>query len=401
MKILVINCGSSSIKYQLLELEGNQVLASGLAERIGESSSILTHRRGSEEKHVENDRITDHKEGLTRIVNLLLDPQKGAIGSSSEIDAVGHRVVHGGNFFHEPTVIDEQVIANIEACTSLAPLHNPANVMGIKVAQKLFPDAGQVAVFDTAFHQTLPEEAYLYAIPLELSKKYNIRRYGFHGTSHAFVSQEAAGFLNRPPADLNFITLHLGNGASMAAIEGGRCIDTTMGLTPLAGLVMGTRSGDLDPAVLIYLHEHENMSADDLDTLLNKKSGLQGLCGVSDMREVIDRSEAGDQKAKTALAVFTYRVKHYIGAYLASLGRVDALIFTGGIGENASVVRERACQGLKGLGIEIDESLNQQRGDGIREINTADSKVKVLVVPTNEELRIAQETRQAVEGKAG
>ena len=401
MKILVINCGSSSIKYQLFDMERHQVLASGLAEKIGESSSILTHHcsaQGGDEKHVEKDRIADHHAGLQRIVDLLLDPQTGAIGSQSEIDAVGHRVVHGGNTFHEPTLINDKVIADIEACIPLAPLHNPANLMGIQVSQKLFPGAAQIAVFDTAFHQSLPAEAYLYAIPFELHEKYKIRRYGFHGTSHAFVAHETAAFLQQPLADLNLISLHLGNGASVAAIAGGRSIDTTMGLTPLAGLVMGTRSGDVDPSVLLFLAEHEKLSAGDLDALLNKKSGLQGLCGVSDMREVIEKMEAGDRRAETTLAVFSYRIKQYIGAYLASLGgHVDALIFTAGIGENAPLVRERACQGLEGLGIVIDDQLNQQHVDGIREISAADSRVKVLVVPTNEELRIAQEAKQAME----
>ena len=405
MKILVINCGSSSIKYKLFDAGHHQVMASGLAEKIGETGSILTHRymtaAGGEKKHVEQNRIADHHEGLQRIVDLLLDPQKGAIADRSEITAVGHRVVHGGDTFHEPTLVDDKVIADIEACIPLAPLHNPANLMGIQVALKLFPGAPQVAVFDTAFHQSLPLEAHLYAIPFELHQKYKIRRYGFHGTSHAFVAQEAAAYLKHPLAELNLITLHLGNGASMAAIAGGRSIDTTMGLTPLAGLVMGTRSGDVDPSVLLFLANHENMSAEALDELLNKKSGLQGLCGVNDMREVIDKMEAGDRRAETALAVFTYRIKQYIGAYTACLGRVDALIFTAGIGENAPLVRERACQGLEGLGIAIDSRRNRQRADGIREVSAADSRVKVLVVPTNEELRIAQETKQAVEKRAG
>ena len=404
MKILVINCGSSSIKYKLFDLQKHKAIASGLAERIGEASSILTHHRLSEsgeEKHVENDRIADHHAGLERIVHLLVDPKSGAIGSQSEIAAVGHRVVHGGDRFEEPTVIDDEVIADIKACIPLAPLHNPANLMGVDVALKLFPDAPQVAVFDTAFHQSLPEEAYLYAIPFELHRKYKLRRYGFHGTSHAFVASAAADHLNRPLTDLNLITLHLGNGASMAAIKGGRSIDTTMGLTPLAGLVMGTRSGDVDPSVLLFLAEHEKMSAEDLDTLLNKKSGLEGLCGVDDMREVIEKVKTGDPQAEKALAVCTYRIKQYIGAYMASLGHVDALIFTAGIGEHAPVVRARACQGLEGLGIAIDDQLNEQHADGIREINTAESRVKVLVVPTDEELRIAQETKQAVDRKRG
>lgn len=405
MKILIVNCGSSSIKYKLFDVGQRHVMASGLAEKIGETGSILTHRHmtaaGEEKKLVEQNRFADHREALQRIVGLLLDPQKGAIVSRSEITAVGHRVVHGGDTFHEPTLVDDEVIADIEACIPLAPLHNPANLMGIKVARKLFPSVPQVAVFDTAFHQTLPPEAYLYALPYELYNKYKIRRYGFHGTSHAFVAEEAAAFLERPLAELNLITLHLGNGASMTAVAGGRSIDTTMGLTPLAGLVMGTRSGDVDPSVLVFLANHENMSAEALDALLNKKSGLQGMCGVNDMREVIEKMEAGDRRAETAMAVFAHRIKQYIGAYTACLGRVDALVFTAGIGENAPLVRERACQGLEGLGVDIDSQRNRQRADGIREISAADSRVKVLVVPTNEELRIAQETKRAVEKRAG
>ncbi|WP_163338508.1 acetate kinase [Desulfopila sp. IMCC35008] len=404
MKILVVNCGSSSIKYKLFDVTQRKVLASGLAERIGEPDSILTHKHmtvGEEKKQVEKNRFADHLEGLQRIVDLLLDPENGTVSSRSEISAVGHRVVHGGDTFHQPTLIDDQVIADIEACIPLAPLHNPANLMGIQVARKLFPNALQVAVFDTAFHQTLPVEAHLYAIPFELHQKYKIRRYGFHGTSHAFVSEEVAVHLKRPLTELNLITLHLGNGASMAAVAGGRCIDTTMGLTPLAGLVMGTRSGDIDPSVLLFLAKHENLSAEDLDDLLNKRSGLQGLCGVNDMREVIAKAEAGDQQAETAMAVFSYRIKQYIGAYTASLGRVDALVFTAGIGENAPLVRERACQGLEGLGIEIDRQKNRQRAEGIMEVSTVGSRVKVLVVPTNEELRIAQETLRAAEKKTG
>src|SRR5262252_81377 len=371
MIILVINAGSSSIKYKLFEAAQRRVMASGLVEKIGESSSILTHAymtaAGEEKKHVEEGRIADHQQGLQRIVELLMDPHTGVIGNQAEITAIGHRVVHGGDAFQATTLIDDRVIADIEACIPLAPLHNPANLMGIQVARKLFPDAAQAAVFDTAFHQSLPVEAYLYAIPFEFYEKYKIRRYGFHGTSHAFVAEETAAFLKRSLAELNLITLHLGNGASMAAIKGGRSVDTTMGMTPQA-----------------------------LDELLNKKSGLQGLCGDNDMRQVLQRMEAGDGRAEMALAVYTYRIKTYIGAYMACLGHVDALVFTAGIGENAPVIRERSCQGLQALGIEIDTQRNRERADGVREVSAADSRMKVLVVPTNEELRIAQETRRAI-----
>jgi len=403
MKILVINCGSSSIKYKLFDVDRRCLMASGLAEKISEAQSALTHicttSEGEEKKHVEEGSLADHLEGLQRIVSLLMDPRKGVIRDRSEITAIGHRVVHGGDGFHEPTLIDDKVMAGIKACIPLAPLHNPANLMGIEVARKLFPEAAQVAVFDTAFHQTLTPEAYLYAIPREFYEKYKIRRYGFHGTSHAFVAEGAVAYLKRPPGELNLITLHLGNGASMAAISGGRCVDTTMGLTPLAGLVMGTRCGDVDPSVLLFLAEHEGLSHEALNQLLNKKSGLQGLCGVNDMREVIRKMEAGDRQAETAMAVFAHRIKHYIGAYTACLGRVDALIFTAGIGENAPLVRELSCKGLQHFGIIIDKQRNEQHGDGVREISTADSRVKVLVVPTNEELRIAQETKKAVDQK--
>ena len=405
MIILVINSGSSSIKYKLFEVAQRQVMAAGLAEKIGESSSILTHAymtaAGEEKKHVEESRIADHQQGLQRIVDLLMDPHTGVIGNQSEITAIGHRVVHGGDAFQATTLIDDRVIADIEACIPLAPLHNPANLMGIQVARTIFPDAAQAAVFDTAFHQSLPVEAYLYAIPFEFYEKYKIRRYGFHGTSHAFVAEEAAAFLKRSLAELNLITLHLGNGASMAAIKGGQSVDTTMGMTPLAGLVMGTRSGDLDPSILQLLADHEGMSPKALDELLNKKSGLQGLCGDNDMRQVLQRMEAGDCRAEMALAVYTYRIKTYIGAYMACLGHVDALVFTAGIGENAPVVRERSCQGLQALGIEIDNQRNRERADGVREVSAADSRVKVLVVPTNEELRIAQETRRAIATREG
>jgi acetate kinase len=400
MIILVINCGSSSIKYKLFEVDDGRLMASGLAEKIGESNSILTHQymtaAGEEKKQVERSRIADHHKGLQRIVDLLIDPETGIIGDRSEITAVGHRVVQGGDSFQATTLIDDRVIADIEACIPLAPLHNPANLMGIEVARKIFPDAAQAAVFDTAFHQSLPAEAYLYAIPFEYYEKYKIRRYGFHGTSHAFVAEQAAAFLKQPLAQLNLITLHLGNGASMAAIRGGRSVETTMGLTPLAGLVMGTRSGDLDPSIFDFLADHEGMSPKALDELLNTKSGLLGLCGDNDMRQVIQKMEAGDRRAAMAFGVFTHRIKQYIGAYMACLGRVDALVFTAGIGENAPLVRERSCLDLQALGIELDSHRNEERANGMREISATGSRVKVLVIPTNEELRIAQETKIAI-----
>ncbi len=402
MKILVINSGSSSIKYELFDMDQRRALSSGLAEKIGEPSSILTHQyltaRGDKKKIVEKAEITNHYQGLQRSVDLLMDPRHGVIGHRSEIAAVGHRVVHGGEFFQASTRIDDRVMAAIRQCIALAPLHNPANLMGIEVACKIFPKAAQVAVFDTAFHQSLPNYAYLYAIPVELYEKHKIRRYGFHGTSHAFVAEAAAAFLSRPLTQLNLITIHLGNGASMCAVRGGKSVDTSMGLTPLAGLPMGTRCGDIDPSILLILADRVNMSFGDLDKMLNKKSGLLGLCGVNDMREVIRKKQAGDKQAKIALEVYTYQVKKYIGAYCACLGHVDALVFTAGIGENSPVVRELCCRNLQALGIEIDDEKNHDSADGIRQISSRNSKVKVLVIPTNEELRIAQETQRVIGG---
>ena len=403
MKILVINTGSSSIKYQLFDL-GSQdtVMASGIVEKIGEDTSFLTYKRilpGGDgfEENTEECSVADHHEGMNCIVDLLVDPKHGSIKDKKEISAVGHRVVHGGETFHAPTIIDEKVIEAIEDNIPLAPLHNPSNLVGIKVAELTFPDIPQVAVFDTAFHQTMPMKAFLYAVPLEMYKKNGIRRYGFHGTSHAYVAEKAAEYMKRPLAELNLITIHLGNGASMAAIKEGKCVDTTMGMTPLAGLVMGTRSGDIDPALPFFMAERFRLSLKDIDTLLNKDSGLKGLCGSNDMREVIDQKDAGDEKSKVALEVYAYRIKKYIGSYFAALGTLDAVIFTAGIGENVPYIRELCCSDLDGLGIEIDPERNNVKGNGIREINSAGSKSKILVIPTDEELKIAQETKKLME----
>ena len=313
MKILVINTGSSSIKYELFDMDHHQILASGMAEKIGEGKSMLTHKKilasGESVTKVEEGVIADHHQGLNRIVGFLIDKEHGVIQDKSEISAVGHRVVHGGEDFHVTTVIDEKVIAAIKENIPLAPLHNPANLTGIEVATSIFPDSPQVAVFDTAFHQTIPMRAFLYAIPFELYQKERVRRYGFHGTSHAYVAERAADYLGQPLSELNLITIHLGNGASMAAVKKGMCIDTTMGMTPLAGLVMGTRSGDVDPAIPFFLADYLRMSLKDIDTLLNKDSGLKGMCGANDMREVIEKKNAGDEQAKIALEVYTYRIK--------------------------------------------------------------------------------------------
>ncbi len=404
MKILVINTGSSSIKYELFDMDHRQILASGMAEKIGEDKSILTHTKilasGESVTKIEEGVIADHHQGLNRIVDLLIDKEHGVIQDKSEISAVGHRVVHGGEDFHATTVIDEKVIAAIKENIPLAPLHNPANLAGIEVATSIFPDAPQVAVFDTAFHQTIPMRAFLYAIPFELYQKDRVRRYGFHGTSHAYVAERAADYLGQPLSELNLITIHLGNGASMAAVEKGKCIDTSMGMTPLAGLVMGTRSGDVDPAIPFFLADYLRMSLKDIDTLLNKDSGLKGMCGANDMREVIEKKNAGDEQAKIALEVYTYRIKKYIGAYFAALENLDGIVFTAGIGENSAEIRELCCRGLNKLGIEIDLERNSKPGKEIREISSPGSEVKILVIPTNEELKIAQETRKVIEAES-
>ncbi|MGD8228212.1 MAG: acetate kinase [Desulfobacteraceae bacterium] len=401
MKILVINTGSSSIKYQLFDMAQQGILSSGVAEKIGEEKGVLTHNRflatGEMTEKIEEGKIVDHHEGLSRIVDLLVDPEQGVIQDKSEISAVGHRVVHGGEAFRAPTIIDEKVIEAIKENIPLAPLHNPPNLVGIEVARTLFPEAPQVAVFDTAFHQTIPMESFLYAIPFKLYENHRIRRYGFHGTSHAYVAEKAAEFMESALNELNLITIHLGNGASMAAIKKGRSVDTTMGMTPLAGLVMGTRSGDVDPALPFFLAEHMGISVKQIDDLLNKESGLKGICGSNDMREVIKKKDAGDAKAKLALDIYTYRIKKYIGAYFAALERLDAIVFTAGVGENSPFIRECCCQGLRKLGIEIDSERNNQPQEGIREISPAGSQVKVLVVPTDEELEIARETKKVLE----
>ena len=404
MNILVINTGSSSIKYELFDMDSHRILASGSAEKIGEDTGILKHQKmlqGDEaQQKVEEQTISSHQEGLNRIVELLLDREHGVIRDKSEISAVGHRVVHGGEAFHSTTIIDEQVIGAIRENIPLAPLHNPPNLMGVEVAQSIFPDAPQVAVFDTAFHQTIPMKAFLYAIPFHLYQKDKVRRYGFHGTSHAYVAERAAHLLKRPLSEVNVITIHLGNGASMAAVEKGNSIDTTMGMTPLAGLVMGTRSGDVDPALPFFLADHLGMSLKEIDTILNKKSGLKGMCGSNDMREVLDKKNRGDKQAEIALQVYTYRIKKYIGAYYAALGHLDGIVFTAGIGENSPEIREMCCENLNKLGIIIDPKRNQMTEKGEREISTQDSPVKILVIPTNEELRIAQETKRVIENRS-
>ncbi len=402
MRILVINTGSSSIKYQLFDMDRQTILASGLAERIGEQQSLIKHKTFNNGQAAELDirePIADHQAGLARIVDLLTDTADGIIADKSDIDAVGHRVVHGGEAFHAPCVIDDEVIAAIEEFVPLAPLHNPSNLIGINVARRLFPAAAQVAVFDTAFHQTIPAESYLYALPYELYQKHRVRRYGFHGTSHWYVSEKAAEFLGRPLDQLKMITIHLGNGASMAAVNGGKCVDTSMGMTPLEGLVMGTRSGDVDPALPFFLAANLGMDLAGIDRLLNKESGLKGLCGFNDMRQVIEAAEGGQETARLALNIYALRIKKYIGAYLAELGGLDAIIFTAGIGENAPLVRSMCCQGLEHIGIAVDGQKNAVRSSGARSISKDGTAVQVLVVPTDEELKIARETQKLLESR--
>ena len=402
MKILVINTGSSSIKYQLFNMENQMVLCSGVVEKIGEAHGYLSHSIFKDNdtpviKKYEG-RIGDHQTGFKHIVDYLINDEFGVISDRSEISAVGHRVVHGGETFKAPTIIDKKVIEAITRNIPLAPLHNPSNLTGIEVAIEVFPESKQIAVFDTAFHQSIPPHAYIYALPYELYEKERVRRYGFHGTSHAYVSEKCADFLKRPLGELNIITIHLGNGASMAALKNGQCIDTSMGMTPLEGLVMGTRTGDVDPALPFYLADYLHMSLKQIDTLLNKESGLKGICGKNDMREVIAKKDDGDKRARLALDVYTYRIKKYIGAYYAVLGSLDAIVFTAGIGEHSPEIRKQSCAGLKNFGIIIDNNKNDSHENSIREISTGNSSVKVLVVPTNEELRIAQETKKIIDG---
>jgi acetate kinase len=396
MIVLVINTGSSSIKYQLFNMETETVLAKGLVEKIGEEVGALRHdamENGGEERTLAKEvPIKDHHQGLSFIVDLLSHSEHGVIRDKREIDAVGHRVVHGGEAFHRTTIIDARVIQAIEDNIPLAPLHNPTNLLGIEVSREVFPHCPQVAVFDTAFNQTIAKPAYLYAVPYELYEKHGVRKYGFHGTSHAYVSEAAAEFLQTDIGQLNIITIHLGNGASMAAIKGGKCIDTSMGMTPLGGLVMGSRCGDLDPAMPFFLAANLDMSLDQIDSMLNRDSGLKGLCGSNDMRAVVEMAGQGDEKASTALEVYCLRIKKYIGSYLAALGSLDCIVFTAGVGENSPYIREKSCAGLEKLGIEIDASANNSPANEARAISSAASAVKVLVVPTNEELKIARET---------
>lgn len=399
MKIFVINAGSSSIKYQLFNMETQTVLASGLVERIGEASGRIKYENllRAQPPVVKELVIPTHHEGLNEVIQLLLDPEKGVITSPEEITAVGHRVVHGGEAFKEPTLITDEVIAVVEALIPLAPLHNPANLVGIRVARALFPHAPQVAVFDTAFHQTMPAYAYRYALPEALYTKNNVRVYGFHGTSHLHVSKVAAEYLGKAREHTNLITAHLGNGASITAIANGQSVDTSMGFSPLPGLIMGTRSGDIDPAIIFYLAQNLGMSIPEIDQMLNKKSGLIGVCGNNDLRDIEKRAGEADPIATLALDMYTYRIKKYIGMYTAVLGPVDALVFTAGVGENSPIVRGQVCNGLDNVGYTLDPAKNAAGKNGkVTEIQAPHSRAKILIIPTNEELEIAQQTEAAM-----
>ncbi|GIO55226.1 acetate/propionate family kinase [Paenibacillus cellulositrophicus] len=398
MKILVINAGSSSLKYQLYDMTDESVLAKGLVERIGMDSSIVTHKPTGRPDVTEVSEILEHTTAIRKVLALLTDKENGVIESVDEIQAVGHRVVHGGEFFKESALVDAEAKSKIRQLFDLAPLHNPASMLGIKATEANMPGVPQVVVFDTAFHQTMPETAYLYAIPRVLYNKYKVRRYGMHGTSHDFVSKAAAEYLGRPLEDLKIITCHIGNGASLTAVDGGKSVDTSMGMTPLEGLMMGTRSGDLDPAIVPYVMNKEELTVNEVNSMLNKHSGLLAISGISsDMREITEGMEKGDAHSKLAFDMYEYRLRKYIGSYAAALNGVDVIVFTAGVGENSVVLRKKVCENLTYLGVELDEELNAVRSGEPRRISSKNSKVEVLVVPTNEELVIARDTNRIVQ----
>lgn len=399
MKTLVINCGSSSLKYQLIDMDTETSLVQGLVERIGIDGSILTQKVEGREKYIIKEDMPDHKSAIKHVLAALVDDKNGVIKSMEEIGAVGHRVVHGGEKYSHSVVIDENVLESIRDCISLAPLHNPPNIIGIEACKELMPNTPMVAVFDTAFHQTMPKEAYICPLPYELYEKYGIRKYGFHGTSHMYVSQKVAEVMGKDIKNLKIVTCHLGNGCSLAAIKGGKSIDTSMGFTPLAGVVMGTRSGSIDPSVISFLIEEHGYTIKEIDELLNKKSGVLGISGVSsDFRDVLAEAEKGNERAKLALDIFHYKVRAQIAAYAGIMGGVDVIVFTAGIGENSSVTRKECLRGLEFLGFNIDDEKNAVRGK-IQEISTEDSKVKVYEIPTNEELMIARDTVKLANNK--
>lgn len=392
MKIFVVNCGSSSIKYQLIDMKDESVIAKGLVERIGIEGSVLTHTPAGKDKVRLESAIPDHVDGIKKVLAALVDPNYGVIKSMDEIDAVGHRVVHGGEIFNESVVITEEVLKQIEDLSDMAPLHQPANVSGIRACQKLMPNTPQVAVFDTAFHQTMPPVAYMFGVKYEEYKEFGIRKYGFHGTSHKYVSGVAAAMLGKDIKDTKIITCHLGNGSSITAIDGGKSVDTSMGFTPLDGVLMGTRTGSIDPAVVPVLMQKKGLDAAGVDKYMNKECGVLGVSGVSsDFRDLEDAAAKGNERAQLALDMFCYQVKRYIGAYAAAMGGVDAIVFTAGVGENDIHTRQQVCSGLEFLGVKLDADRNNVRGKAT-EISAADSKVKVFLIPTNEELAIAQDT---------
>ena len=395
MNILVINAGSSSLKYQLMDPETGDVSAKGLCERIY-IDGRLTHKVG-DKKVVKDIPMPTHSEAIAAVLEILQDPQEGVIKSVDEIDAVGHRVLHGGMKFSDSCIIDDACIKAIEECIPLGPLHNPANLMGIRACQAVMPNTPQVAVFDTAFHMTMPPKAYRYAIPTEYYENDDIRRYGFHGTSHKYIAKKTAEYLGKPLKDLRSITMHLGNGSSMSCVRDGKCLDTSMGLTPLEGLIMGTRCGSIDPAIVPFVMEKKKLSPAEMDTLMNKKSGLLGLCGFTDMRDVHKEVDNGNKRAELALNMLVRSIKKTLGSYFFLLeGKVDSIVFTAGIGENDDIVREAVCKGLEEFGIRLNLAENSTRRPGARTISTPDSRVKVLVIPTNEELQIAQATLEIV-----
>ncbi len=393
MKILVLNCGSSSIKYALYNMDDKSVMTSGGAERVGlDGAFVKVKLPNGEKKQIMHD-IPEHTEGVKFIFSLLTDPEIGVIKDLKEIDAVGHRMVHGGEKFNKSVVLTDEVLKTFEECIDLAPLHNPANLKGVKAVSELMPGLPQVGVFDTAFHQTMPAHSYLYAIPYELYEKYGVRRYGFHGTSHRYVSQRVCEFLGVNPADKKVITCHIGNGGSIAAVDGGKCVDTSMGLTPLEGLMMGTRSGDIDGGAITFLEKKLGLDADGMSNLLNKKSGVLGISGISsDMREIDAAVEQGNERAKIALDMYNYRIKKYVGAYAAAMGGCDIIVFTAGVGENQSSMREQVCAGMEYMGVKLDVEKNKTVRGEEAVISAPDSKVTVCVIPTDEELMIATDT---------
>lgn len=393
MKVLVLNCGSSSLKYQLIDMSNEEVLCIGLVERIGIEGSILKQEKdGVEGKLVIEQPMKDHQDAIKLVLEGVVDAKFGGVKEISEVEAVGHRVVHGGEKFAGSVKITDEVMAALEECIELAPLHNPANIMGIKACEEILPGVPMVGVFDTAFHQTMPKKSYLYGLPHELYSKYGVRRYGFHGTSHKYVSERAAAMLGKNVEDVKIITCHLGNGASIAAVDGGKCVDTSMGFTPLEGLIMGTRCGDIDAAILPFLMEKEGLDAKGLSDLMNKKSGVYGMTGISsDFRDIEGGAANGDEKAQVALDAYVQKVKKYIGSYAAEMNGADAVVFTAGVGENGIEIREAIASNMEFLGMKLDAEANKVRGKE-RVISTEDSKVKILLIPTNEELMIARDT---------